>query len=49
MSVSATEREMVNHAGGSVAAGRVTNSGQVLCQVLHKNTLALEVAGWACE
>jgi hypothetical protein len=32
-----------------VAAGRATYTGQILCQVLHINTLALEVAGWAWD
>ena len=27
----------------------VTNSGQVLCQVLHINILAFEVVGWTCD
>jgi hypothetical protein len=48
-SVTASESELVNHAGGSVAAGRAIYTGQVLCQVLHINTLAMEVAGWAWD
>jgi len=32
-----------------VAAGRATHTRQVLCQVLHINTLAVEVAGWSWD
>ena len=40
---------MVNPVGGTIAAVRVTYNVQVLYQVLHINTLALEAAGWAWD